>query len=208
MKAIARIWICGLMALVLAVPVSAATKTAAMSEDERQRLADHVAKTRQLFLDSVEGLSERQTAYKPAPDTWSIAEVAEHLATSEKFIRETTVESLKTPATAEQLEQGCVKEDRVLAFMLDRSQKVQAPESVQPASRWSSITETLAAFRQERAATVELISGGADLRAHCSEHPGFGNLDAYGWLFFLSSHTERHTLQIEEVKADPGFPQG
>ncbi len=40
------------------------------------------------------------------------------------------------------------------------------------------------------------------------EHPAFGNLDAIGWVYFLSGHTERHTLQIEEVKAAPGFPAG
>ena len=39
-------------------------------------------------------------------------------------------------------------------------------------------------------------------------HPAFGNLDAIGRVCFLSGHAERHTLQIEEVKAAPGFPAG
>ncbi len=208
MKTTARKWTGFLMVLLAALPITAATKSASLTEDERQRLADHVARTEKLFLGSVAGLSAEQLAFKPAPEKWSIAEVAEHLAVAEKFIRETTVETLKTAATAEQLEQGCVKEDQIEPLMLDRSQKFQAPEPVMPQSRWSSVAETLAAFRQERAATVKLVAEDVDLRAHCSEHPGFGNLDAYGWLYFLSSHTERHTLQIEEIKADPGFPRG
>jgi hypothetical protein len=32
-------------------------------------------------------------------------------------------------------------------------------------------------------------------------------LDAYQWLLLLASHSERHTLQILEVKADPNFPK-
>ena len=46
-----------------------------------------------------------------------------------------------------------------------------------------------------------------DLRAFAGPHPAFEMLDAYDWLLFLSGHTERHTLQIQEVKADPGFPK-
>ena len=38
--------------------------------------------------------------------------------------------------------------------------------------------------------------------------PGLGQpLDAYQWLLFISAHSERHTKQILEVKADPNFPQ-
>jgi hypothetical protein len=31
-------------------------------------------------------------------------------------------------------------------------------------------------------------------------------MDAYQWLLLLAAHTERHTAQIEEIKADPKFP--
>jgi hypothetical protein len=32
-------------------------------------------------------------------------------------------------------------------------------------------------------------------------------LDAYQWVLYLSAHSERHTKQILEVKADPSFPK-
>lgn len=32
-------------------------------------------------------------------------------------------------------------------------------------------------------------------------------LDGYQWVLFISAHSERHTKQINEVKADPGFPK-
>ncbi len=32
-------------------------------------------------------------------------------------------------------------------------------------------------------------------------------LDAYEWVLFIAAHSERHTKQILEVKADPNFPR-
>ena len=34
----------------------------------------------------------------------------------------------------------------------------------------------------------------------------FGKADAYQWLLFISAHTERHTKQLLEVKANPNWP--
>ncbi len=45
-----------------------------------------------------------------------------------------------------------------------------------------------------------------DLREHVTEGP-VGKLDAYEWLLFIGAHSERHTKQILEVKADAGFPK-
>ena len=38
-------------------------------------------------------------------------------------------------------------------------------------------------------------------------HPVLGPLDAYQWILRISAHSESHTKQIEEVKADPSFPK-
>jgi hypothetical protein len=32
-------------------------------------------------------------------------------------------------------------------------------------------------------------------------------LDGYEWVLFVAGHSERHTKQINEVKADPNFPK-
>lgn len=47
----------------------------------------------------------------------------------------------------------------------------------------------------------------ADLRNHYMVMP-FGTLDAYQGLLFIAGHTERHVLQMEEVKANANFPKG
>jgi hypothetical protein len=32
-------------------------------------------------------------------------------------------------------------------------------------------------------------------------------MDAFEWVLLVSAHAERHTRQLQEVKADPGFPK-
>jgi len=33
-----------------------------------------------------------------------------------------------------------------------------------------------------------------------------GNMDVYQWFLMISSHSQRHILQIREIKAHPKFP--
>jgi hypothetical protein len=64
------------------------------------------------------------------------------------------------------------------------------------------------AFEKARAANLELVrTTKQDLRAHFGPHHVFGLLDTYQWLVFRSAHSQRHILQIEEVKARPGYPK-
>ena len=39
------------------------------------------------------------------------------------------------------------------------------------------------------------------------EHPLFKTMDAYQAMLMLSAHSERHTAQINEVKAAAGYPK-
>jgi hypothetical protein len=34
-----------------------------------------------------------------------------------------------------------------------------------------------------------------------------GNMDVYQWFLMISTHAQRHMLQIREVKAHAGFPR-
>lgn len=196
-----------IVCLILLLLGAAPSAADPITDTERQRLLDHLGKTRDQFLAAVEGLNEAQWNFKPTEDRWSIGEVAEHIAVAEDFIRGATEGALATKATAEQMAAAGGKEDQVLEGILDRTQKFQAPEPVEPAQRFASMVETLEAYQESRAATMKLAAEGGNFRAHVSEHPAFGPLDAYGWLFFLSGHSERHVAQIEEVKEAEGYPR-
>jgi hypothetical protein len=46
-----------------------------------------------------------------------------------------------------------------------------------------------------------------NLRDHAVDSPLNKKLDGYEWILFIAAHSERHTKQILEVKADPNFPK-
>lgn len=188
----------------LALLLTSVASPAAAAEDDRAALREHLQRTRQMFLSAVAGLSEEQWTFKPDPERWSIAECAEHLAASESFIRDAVAATLQGPAAEDT--SGTGKDDTVLTLIVDRSQRFQAPEPVRPTGRFGGMEDVILEFSRQRARTFELLRQAEGLRTHVSEHPAFGPLDAQGWLYFLSGHTERHTLQIEEVKSADGYP--
>jgi hypothetical protein len=98
-------------------------------------------------------------------------------------------------------------DDKVLEVVPDRSRKFQAPEQLRPANRFSSPEAALKHFIESRAKTVELLMNTPDLRAHVVDSGLLGKIDAYERILFVGAHSERHTKQLLEVKADAKFPQ-
>jgi hypothetical protein len=88
-----------------------------------------------------------------------------------------------------------------------RKRRVQGPAEVMPQGRWPDFDELLRQFEATRERSVRFSAvTQADLRKHFFPHPFLGLLDCYQWLLLLAAHCERHVRQMEEVKADPGFP--
>ena len=180
-----------------------------IAPDDRSKALSHLHATRKVFLDSIEGLSEAQWNFKPAPDRWSIAECAEHIAVSEDSLFETVTAILKSPPDAADkraLTKG--KDELIVKMLQDRSRKVKAPEFLLPKQRWPGRAELTAHFKASRDRNIAWIRDTQDdLRAHLMEHPVLKELDAYQAILFVSAHSERHTLQLNEVKTDPNFPK-
>ena len=173
---------------------------------DRDALVAELQRTEKRFMDSVEGLTEAQWNYKAAPDRWSIAECAEHIAAAEPMLR-----GMISAAAMKDLDAakaaGAHKDEMLKTGLVDRSKKFKAPEPLIPTNRFGTPAEAVAAFRKERAETIALAKSAPDLRTHGDDHFVFGPLDSYGWFLFQSGHSERHTLQIEEVKTADGYPK-
>lgn len=187
--------------LLLVTPLFAADPVPA----DKDKLVQQLERTRERFLKSVEGLSEAQWQYKASPEKWSIAQCAEHIAAAEGMILGAINASLSAPAAAPA--ENAVKDDLVLKAVVDRSNKFKAPEPLVPTNRFGAPKQAVDEFVKQRGETIKVARGDADLRNHSLQNPAVGLLDTYGWILFTSAHSERHTLQIEEVKADPGFPK-
>ena len=190
----------------VAASAFAADPVPAAAPADKAALIKELRRTEARVLEAVSGLTEAQWNYKPAPDRWSIAECMEHITAAEPFIRKLVADAANTPL-ADDVKAAAMKDDMIKKGVVDRTQKFKAPEPLIPTNRFGSAAAALEAFKKERGETVRLAQDAANLRTNGSKHFAFGDLDAYGWFLFLSGHSERHTLQIEEVKASQGFPK-
>ncbi len=180
-----------------------------LAQGERDRALSDLYATRKQFLDSVAGLTEAQWNFKAAPDRWSIAECAEHIAVTEDLVFNLiTGKIMKSPADPSKRAEVKGKDETVLKQMVDRSHKATAPPELVPAHRFATPQAAVDHFRESRDRTLDYVrSTPDDLRDHFLPHPIFGMLDGYQWVLIASGHSARHTAQINEVKASPGYPK-
>ena len=198
-----------LIAAVALGSVAALAFAQPLTKDERERGVSELQATRKLFLESVAGLSEAQWNFKPAPEVWSVGEAAEHIAVSEDTIFGLITEKImKGPAEPDKKAEVQGKDQVILEKVVDRSVKVQAPEMLRPTHRFTSQQALVDHFKESRGHTIDYVASTQDeLRSHFGDHPLLKTMDGYQWLLLLSAHSHRHTLQIEEVKANPNFPK-
>jgi hypothetical protein len=138
----------------------------------------------------IEGLSAEQATFKPADDVWSVLEVLAHVVTAkggvaricERLARGETVSGFG--AEGERRQDGVTRESFAT---LD-----QVREALNTAHG------ELLAFVDER-----LAEGDADTRY---THFIFGDLNCREWAAFQRVHDADHSIQIEQVKAAPGYP--
>jgi uncharacterized damage-inducible protein DinB len=196
-------------AIAQTTPQTPPTAASPLTAQEREFALQQFQTTRDNFLKSIAGLSQKQWTFKPAPDRWSVAEVSEHIAVAESTLLGLVQKRImQSPAAPEKRELVKGKDQMILERMPDRSHKAQAPEILRPTGRWASEAELTKAFEDSRRATMDYIrTTNDDLRDHFFDHQVFGTLDGYQWLLLISAHSARHTEQIEEVKADPNFPK-
>src|SRR5229473_1113247 len=134
----------GVLIALLMMAGAAAASAQEVTQAEKDKALQYLESTKKNVLEATKGLSEAQWNFKAGPDRWSVAQVVEHIAASEDFIRGMVVEKVMTATTG--------------------------------------------------------------LRDHVMDSP-LGKLDGYEFVLFIAAHSERHTKQINEVKADPNFPK-
>ena len=186
-----------------------APEAATLTPEERTRAIEYLKQTQKDFLASIDGVSEAQWKFKAAPDRWSIAETAEHIAVAEQLIWQLVTEkAMKSPAAPEKKAEVKGKEDTILNRVPDRSRKAQAPEELKPTGRFADRTALVKDFEATRAKEIAYVTDTKeDLRSHFADHPALKTMDAWQWLLFNGAHCKRHTAQILEVKADPNYPK-
>jgi DinB family protein len=179
----------------------------ALTQAELDKGVQYLLQTRDGIVAATKGLSEAQMKFKAGPDRWSVAETLEHITLAEDFLYQNVTEKImKAPPGPADRDTAKI-DAMILTGVPDRTQKRQAPGPLVPTGRWTP-ANTLDQFLKSRAKTIEFLQSTPDLRAHASsDNPFQQPLDGYDWLLFISAHSDRHTKQILEVKADPNFPK-
>ena len=169
---------------------------------ERQRLVAHLEMSESWLVDEVSGLSPGQLKFRTAPGVWTIMEVLDHLVVSEAIYWENLQAAMKaTPRSQPRLGTDA----DILWYGIDRTNREKAVPAELPKGQVRDLGAALDTFRRQRAVLLRYAkSTDDDLRGHLVERQG---CDAYQWLLLISSHAQRHILQIREVKAELGFPK-
>lgn len=173
-----------------------------MTKGERQRLIAHFEMTNQWLEGEVTGLSEAQLKFRPADDAWSVLEVVEHLNTAEPQYWQWVQEGMKAGPVEKP---GDATDAAILWYGIDRTQRSKTAEARTAKGELKDVRKGMEAFRKLRSAMLEYArTTEDDLRAHRVQKSG---TDMYQWILMISSHSQRHILQIREIKAHPKFPK-
>ncbi len=154
------------------------------------------------LVSELDGLSPDQLSFRMTPESWSILEVVEHLAIAEPQYWQQVLDSMKQPPSDKKPE---ATDAGILWYGIDRTNRQKTGEARVPKGKFPDIGTSLAEFRKLR----KTIRSYAE---KTTEDPRSrmlleGNMDVYQWLLMISTHSQRHILQIREIKAHASYPR-
>lgn len=174
-----------------------------MTIGERQRLVAHLEMTEAWIDSETLGLSDAQLKFKMTPDSWSVEEVVMHLAIAEPQYWQSFKESLAKPVQPNFKPQAI--DAGMLWYGIDRTQRTTTGEARVPRGQYPTFKAAHDSFKKLRVEMVKLAKDSQDdLRAR---QYLTASQDLYQWFLMISTHSQRHILQIREVKAHKNFPK-
>jgi len=173
-----------------------------------ERLWDELQSVRAEVLREVEGLSQRQSDFRPGEKDWSVGEIVHHLTIAEIATGKLTTKLFKDGEAA-----GTLAPWPADLSELGRPPKgppgpAEAPPVVWPEAG-KPITELIAGIKATRERTRQSVErlATADPRPMKFKHFRFGDLDLGQWWTLQAEHDGIHLGQLRDVKAEPGFPK-
>ncbi|MGH9824742.1 MAG: DinB family protein, partial [Blastocatellia bacterium] len=115
-----------------------------MTEQERAALIELLTKTKADFIASIQNVNAAQWTFKPTPFTWSVSEAAEHIILSEDLLFGVSQSLLKTLAKTPPASSNSQGDQKLEAFVGDRTHKVFNPDALKPTGRFKTPVEAIA----------------------------------------------------------------
>jgi hypothetical protein len=176
------------------------SSTSAQIAGEREQLIAALERSARVFLDCVSSVPESAAGVKLNEESWSILQVAEHVAAVEqRMLRGVQSDPQKTsPPNVEM-------DAKISGAVRNRERKLQAPEMVVPKGRWFTLAECAEAFKEGRAKTLDFARTAQNLRGRSLLHPLLGEIDGQQALLVMAAHPERHVQQMEDIKRSAAY---
>ncbi len=185
------------LALILAAPAGAQ-----MTNLERERLLAHLEMTASWLTDEISTLSQAQLEFRRAPGTRSILENLEHLVVVAPIYWEDLQRAVRGKPSGRDL---AAADAAILWYGINRTNREIALTAENPRGELRDVKAGLAEYRKHHVRLLQYVrTTRDDLRDRYVDRQGS---DAYQWALLISTHEQRHILQIREVKADPKFPK-
>ena len=188
--------------LVLAAALTVCCASAApITKVERQHLVAHLEMTKSWLIDELANLSPAQLQFRPGPGKWSVLDVVEHLKIAEPIYWQELKDALKAEPPNKK---SAATDADILWYGIDRTERQKTEARKEPQNQ-ITLASGLDSFRKLHDEMLQYVrTTEDDLRSHIYASEG---IDTYQWLLGISAHTQRHILQIREIKADPNFPR-
>ena len=166
-------------------------------------LLAYVQLQRVALLDALSLISDPLRDRRVDAETWSAAEVLEHLHVVESGIARLLTRSLeraKAAGLAPENEVGSVLASLDSLRLNDRSRRMSAPELVMPRGELTA-AQGMVALTESRRALISALqeADGLALGQVTRVHPTIGPLNLYQWVLFVGQHEARHADQLQDL---------
>ena len=169
---------------------------------ERSHLIAHLEMTGSWLVDEVDNLSQEQLTFRPAPEVWSIMEVIEHLVVVGPIYWNDLQKALQGRPTKRVLTS---RDEDILWYGIDRTRREVAIPSERSPGNVRDISTAMKMYRTQHAQLLEYVRATKDdLRSYLVDRQ---LCDAYQWALLISTHEQRHILQIREIKSHSRYPK-
>ncbi|WP_456287976.1 DinB family protein [Paenibacillus sp. AK002] len=162
---------------------------------ELQEIKQKLEVTRVELLGILDGLSGDQLNQQKDLNSWSISQVCQHLFKTEELYVVAIKKGLKS-------KEDSFIENKSVEFLLDRSQKLEAPDIAKPTDEFLEYEEIIEKLNNSRQKLLELLNTVEDesvLSRRHFIHPVFKEMLLIEWVKSLYLHEQRHINQINEI---------
>ncbi|GIP04522.1 MULTISPECIES: DinB family protein [Paenibacillus] len=162
---------------------------------ELQEIKQKLKETRDELFGILTGLSGDQLNQQKDLNSWSISQVCQHLFKTEELYVVAIKKGLKS-------KEDSFIENKSVEFLLDRSQKLEAPDIAKPTDEFLEYEEIIEKLNNSRQKLLELLNTVEDesvLSRRHFIHPVFKEMLLIEWVKSLYLHEQRHINQINEI---------